>query len=59
MFEINLFNQIREEVEDDFYVLSKIFHKRVFSFFINYEAVRCLSAGCVAGAFVTVSLILC
>jgi hypothetical protein len=26
MFEINLFDQVREEIENYFYILSKIFH---------------------------------
>jgi len=28
MFEINLFDQVWEEVENYFYILSKIFHKQ-------------------------------
>lgn len=39
LFKINLFKKIREEVKDDFNVLSKIFHKHISLFFINYEAV--------------------
>jgi len=38
LFEINLFKQVREKIKYDLNVLSKVFHKRWFSFFICSEA---------------------